>query len=76
MHKDIAEQYGIHTITAIKRVQRQRDKLYQIIIESNSREDLQAIINNSRWLTGRYNAILKAQNQAIDGQKDKRQGKE
>jgi hypothetical protein len=72
--KEIAEQEGILVATVLKRLQRQRDKLYQIIIDSNQSKDLQAIINTSRWLTSRYNTIINAQNQAVDGKKDK--GKE
>lgn len=72
--KDIAEQYNINVNLVCKRLVRQREKLYQTIIENNKAEDLQAIISDSGWLAGRYNATLKAQNQAVSGERIK--GKE
>jgi hypothetical protein len=70
-YKDVIKQEAYTERTYWRRLQRQREKLYQIIIDSNKAEDLQAIISDSRWLTGRYNDILKAQNQAVDGRKVK-----
>lgn len=71
---DIAEQYNISVNLVCKRLGRQRERLYQIIISNNKAEDLRAIINNSRWLTGRYNAILEAQIQSTTGEKIKGKG--
>ena len=59
--KDIAEQGNVTIDTVLKRLSRQRQRLYQIIIGSNKAEDLRQIIRDSKWLTGRHKAILKAQ---------------
>lgn len=60
-YKDIIQREAITERGFFHRLRKQKEKLYQYILDNHKGQDLLAMISDSKWLSGEYIALLKAE---------------